>query len=88
MSDAIWALLAIILLLVPFWLAKLWLWVWLIVAIALVVGIMEGVAVLSSRRTLSQQFGDFRRRHRMAAFALLALLALAWGALLWHLAVI
>ncbi len=83
--DALWALLGIGLLVLPFILLHLWAWVWLIGLITLVVGIVELICYLRNHRTLSQRFWQFKRDHPVEGWCLLTLLGIAWILLLGHL---
>lgn len=85
LMDAVWALVAIVGLILPFALLQLWGWVSLIVAVAIAVGTVEFVWWKQTGRTVSQQFWAFRKQHRKTSWVLLALLALVWVALLVHL---
>ena len=74
-----------VLLIVPFLLAKLWLWVWLWGYVLVGFGVFELIAYLSTGRTLSQQFGDYRKKNRGRGNAILICMLLSWLLLLWHL---
>ncbi len=83
--DAVIAVLAFLALIVPFLLAKLWGWVALWIAIALALGVVEGLSYLTTRRTISQQFWEFRRQHRIVSWVLIGLMTAAWLGLIAHL---
>jgi len=83
--DAVIAVVAFLALIVPFLLAKLWGWVALWIAIALVLGVVEGGSYLTTRRTISQRFWEFRRQHRLFSWVLIGLMTAAWLGLVAHL---
>lgn len=83
--DAVYALLAIVVLLLPFAFLKLWWWFYLTAAITGVVGIFELVSDVKTKHTLSYNFWAWKRQHPKMGWALLGLLGLAWIALLGHL---
>jgi len=83
--DAVIAVFAFLALIVPFMLATLWGWVVLWIAIALVLGVVEGLSYLMTRRTISQQFWEFRRHHRVFSWVLIGLMTAAWLGLVVHL---
>lgn len=83
--DGLIAILAILGLTIPFALAGLWWWVRLIISISVVVAIWEGLAVLQTGHTLSQQFWQLRKTRPVIAWGLIALLAVMWAGLLIHL---
>lgn len=85
MRDAVVAVVAILVLLLPFALSGLWWWVALIGVIAGVVAAFELSARAKSGKTLSQQFWAFKQQHPKTAWAIVGLLALAWAGLLVHL---
>ncbi len=74
-----------ILLIVPFMLAKLWYWVFLWAYVLVGFGVFELIAWLKTGRTLSQQFGDYRRNDKLKGNAILGAMLLGWLLLLWHL---
>jgi hypothetical protein len=47
--------------------------------------VVEGLSYLTTRRTISQQFWEFRRQHRAVSWALLGLMTAAWLGLIAHL---
>jgi len=74
-----------ILLITPFILAKLWWWVGFWVVVLSVFGIFELLAWIFTKKTLSQQFGKFRREHKTAGILITISLILGWFILVWHL---
>jgi hypothetical protein len=74
-----------ILLILPFLLAKLFWWVffWIVVLGAFVV--FEVLAYLKTGKTLSQQFGAYRRKYKTKGILITVSLLLGWLILLWHL---
>ena len=74
-----------VLLVVPFLLAKLWFWCWFWVYILLGFAIFEVVTYLSTGRTLSQRFGDYRRIKPTEGNLILISMILGWLCLIWHL---
>lgn len=86
MSDAVIAVIAVVILVLPFALARLWHWVGLILSIAGVVALWEGIAIWSSGLTVSKQFWAFSLAHPILAWGMLGLLGVAWVGFLLHLA--
>ena len=81
--DALIALGAIALIWFAFCKVGLWRWVWL--SIGVVVAAWEGVAVLTTHQTISQQFGQYAAVHPVQGAFLAILVALGGVGLGLHL---
>lgn len=83
--DIIQVMLVFILLIVPFLYAQLWWWVWFWVVVLGAFGVFELLAWIFTKKTLSQQFGKFRREHKVAGIWITISLITGWLVLIWHL---
>ena len=72
-------------LILGFLLAGLWWWVYFWAILLAVFGIFEGLSYWRTHKTLSQQFGAFRRKYKTYAIGITILLLLGWGIFIWHL---
>ena len=83
--DAIWVLLAACIFLLPFVLAHLWYWVGLWATIIVVLAAWEGIALLRTKKTLSQQMWAYGKQHKGRRLGLLVSMGAVWLALILHL---
>ncbi len=83
--DAFWVLVMCLLLLFAFAYAGLYWWAAFMLAFTALLGIFEWLALKVTGKTLSQQFGELRKRKRWVADALLLLLFVSSLALIIHL---
>lgn len=74
-----------ILLILPFVLVKLWWWVWMWGAVLGIFAAFEIASYVVTKRTLSQQFGKFKREHPVEGWLILGSMILGWGFLILHL---
>jgi len=49
-------------------------------------GVVEGIAVWKTGRSVSQKFWDYSKEHKVGAWLVLGSMLLGWLGLLWHLA--
>ncbi len=86
MSRDAWLVLGMCFLLVfAFAYAGLYWWAAFMLAFTVLLGVFEWLALKITGKTLSQQFGEFRAKHRWKADALLLLLVAAVLGLVLHL---
>jgi hypothetical protein len=52
----------------------------------IIFGIIEGVAVWKSKKTVSQHFWEYSKKNKVGAILVLTGMSVAWIALIWHLA--
>ena len=76
---------AFTLLILPFVVSGLWWWAFFWVSILGIFAIFEIVSLIRTGKTLSQQFGKYRREHRKQGLFILGSMLLGWLVLLWHL---
>ena len=74
------------LLTVPFAIFGLWWWFFTMLAIAVLVGLAELVAVLKTELTLSQMFWEWSKSNRAKAWIVIGCLFAVWVVLLVHMA--
>ena len=86
MSEKVFFIIAISLLVVPFAIFKLWWWFFTMLGIVAFVVLVEGVVVLFTKRTLSQKFWKWSLENRTKAWCVIGFLITAWLMLMWHLA--
>lgn len=75
----------ILFLIVPFVVAKLWMWVifWSLLAVCLTV--VELIAKIKTGKTISQQFWKWRKEHPKGKWVMVACLIVFWSYLILHL---
>jgi hypothetical protein len=64
---------------------KLWYWVALVVAIAVILGIIELIALKKTDKTISNQFVDFVKANKRKSYWVLAALTISYLMLIAHL---
>lgn len=74
------------LLIAPWFAFGLKLWGIFFSCVVLLLAIFEGIAKLTTDRTLSQQFWAFSKKDKVKAVVVLVCMLAAWGLLLTHLA--
>jgi len=72
-------------LILPFVLAQLWFWVAFFGAVLALFGVFEVLAYIRTGRTLSQQVGDYGKKHPLRRNLMLGSMLIGWLLLLWHL---
>jgi hypothetical protein len=83
--ELIYILIMLSFFLVPFVLAKLWYWV-LFVSIAIItLGIVELIAVLRTKKTISQQFVEYMKKNKGKAILIVLSTCVGYGMLILHL---
>lgn len=84
-QDAVVVLVCCLLLIMSFAYAGLTWWAAFLTALTVLLGAFEWLALRVTGKTLSQQFGELRKKNRYKADALLVLLLIATMALCYHL---
>ena len=85
MKDTLQVIGVFTFLILPFILAKLWIWVFFWAIVLVIFGIFEIWSYMVDHKTLSQKFGVFRKKHPLAGFSILCSMLAGWLLLLWHL---
>jgi phosphatidylglycerophosphate synthase len=69
----------------PFILAKLWYWVIFLAIIIVALGVIELIAVLKTKQTISQQFVEYMKKNKWKAILIMLSGSIGWGMLVSHL---
>jgi len=83
--DAVVAVAAVLMFLIAFWRIGLWRYFW--IGLAIYLGIFEGVSVLITHRTISQQFWAYHAVHPVSGWLACGFIIVGGIALAYHLAV-
>jgi hypothetical protein len=86
MKEAAFILLLAFCLIFPMFWVGVPMFGWFFVTVVVALGLWEGIAVLKTRRTLSQLFWAVSKKHPRKAIIALSILSVGWIALMFHLA--